>query len=159
MDLWLILRNLGAWEHDEGEKKSHLYFHSSLTETWHCFQLRLSMDFPGGTVNKNPPANAGDMGSILSLGRFHMPRDNQARVPHSSWACAPGPALCNQWSCAVRSLRTAVRAAPAHHDQRKPRSNESPAQPPVTLKYGAQNMETCDIVLHVLFMNTLNNKI
>ena len=28
--------------------------------------------FPGGSVVKNPPANAGDTGSIPSLGRFYM---------------------------------------------------------------------------------------
>ena len=33
-------------------------------------------DFPGGTWDKNPPANAGDMGSIFGLGRFHTPRGN-----------------------------------------------------------------------------------
>ena len=33
-------------------------------------------DFPGGTVDKNPPANAGHMGSIPLLGRFHMSRSN-----------------------------------------------------------------------------------
>ena len=33
-------------------------------------------DFPGGTVVKNPPANAGDMGSSPGLGRSHMPRSN-----------------------------------------------------------------------------------
>ena len=33
-------------------------------------------DFPGGTVVKNPPANAGDMGLIPGLGRFHMPQSN-----------------------------------------------------------------------------------
>ena len=27
-------------------------------------------DFPGGAVVKNPPANAGDTGSIPGLGRF-----------------------------------------------------------------------------------------
>ena len=27
--------------------------------------------FPGGSVNENPPANAGDTGSIPGLGRFH----------------------------------------------------------------------------------------
>ena len=32
------------------------------------------MDFPGGTVDKNPPANAGESGSIPGPGRFHMPR-------------------------------------------------------------------------------------
>ena len=30
-------------------------------------------DFPGGTVVKSPPANAGDTGLSPSLGRFHMP--------------------------------------------------------------------------------------
>ena len=29
--------------------------------------------FPGGAVVKNPPANAGDMGSIPGLGRSHVP--------------------------------------------------------------------------------------
>ena len=33
-------------------------------------------DFPGGTVVKNPPANAGDTGSIPGLGRSHMPQSN-----------------------------------------------------------------------------------
>ena len=33
-------------------------------------------DCPGGTAVKNPPANAGDMGSSPGLGRFHMPRSN-----------------------------------------------------------------------------------
>ena len=33
-------------------------------------------DFPGGAVVKNPPANAGDMGSIPSPGRSHMPQSN-----------------------------------------------------------------------------------
>ena len=32
--------------------------------------------FPGGTVVKNPPANAGDTGSSPGLRRSHMPRIN-----------------------------------------------------------------------------------
>ena len=32
--------------------------------------------FPGGTVVKNPPANAGDTGSSPGLGRSHMPWSN-----------------------------------------------------------------------------------
>ena len=32
--------------------------------------------FPGGTVDKNVPATAGDTGSIPGPGRFHMPRSN-----------------------------------------------------------------------------------
>ena len=33
-------------------------------------------DLPGGAVVKNPPANAGDMGSIPGPGRSHMPWSN-----------------------------------------------------------------------------------
>ena len=33
-------------------------------------------DFPGGTVDKNPPANAGNTGSIPGLGRSHVPQSN-----------------------------------------------------------------------------------
>ena len=34
------------------------------------------MDFLGGAVDKNLPANARDMGSIPGPGRFHMPQSN-----------------------------------------------------------------------------------
>ena len=34
------------------------------------------MGFPGGAVVKNPPANAGDMGSSPGPGRSHMPQSN-----------------------------------------------------------------------------------
>ena len=33
------------------------------------------MDFPGGTVNKNP-TNTGDWSLILGPGRFYMPQSN-----------------------------------------------------------------------------------
>ena len=32
----------------------------------------IGKDFPGGSVVKNPPANAGDMGSSPGLGKSHM---------------------------------------------------------------------------------------
>ena len=35
-----------------------------------------SRDFPGGTVVKNLPANAGDVGLIPGPGRSHMPWSN-----------------------------------------------------------------------------------
>ena len=34
------------------------------------------VDFPGGAVVKNPPANAGDTGSNPGPGRSHMPQSN-----------------------------------------------------------------------------------
>ena len=32
--------------------------------------------FPGGAVVKNPPANAGDTGSIPGSGRSHIPQNS-----------------------------------------------------------------------------------
>ena len=40
------------------------------------FKFCHTRDFPDGAVVKNPPANAGDMGSSPGLGRSHMPRSN-----------------------------------------------------------------------------------
>ena len=58
-------------------------------EPWSAGQLKLQIllhklrikrwgegGFPGGTVVKNLPANAGDTGSSPGLGRFHMPRSD-----------------------------------------------------------------------------------
>ena len=41
----------------------------------------IMLDFPGGTVDENPPAYAGDMGSIPGPGRFHMLQGNLAHAP------------------------------------------------------------------------------
>ena len=40
------------------------------------FKFVVNWDFPGGTVDKNPPANAGDVGSSPGPGRSYMPRSN-----------------------------------------------------------------------------------
>ena len=34
--------------------------------------IKMCWDVPGGTVDGNPLANEGDMGSISGPGRFHM---------------------------------------------------------------------------------------
>ena len=44
--------------------------------SYYFFQELFPGDFPGGTVVKNLPANAGDKGSSPSPGRSHMPRSN-----------------------------------------------------------------------------------
>ena len=42
------------------------------------------MDFPGGAVVKNLPANAGDTGSSPGPGRSHMPRkQTKQKRPHN----------------------------------------------------------------------------
>ena len=38
-------------------------------------------DFPCGTMDKNPPANAGDMDLIPDPGRPHVRRSNSAQAP------------------------------------------------------------------------------
>ena len=38
-------------------------------------------DFPGGEVDRNPPASIGDTGSIPGPGRFYMPWSNWAHEP------------------------------------------------------------------------------
>ena len=43
--------------------------------------MEYTRDFPGGTVVKNPPANAGDTGSSPDPGRSHMPQSKYACVP------------------------------------------------------------------------------
>ena len=40
------------------------------------FKNLLFRDFPGGTVIKNPPADAADMDSSPGPGRSHMPQSN-----------------------------------------------------------------------------------
>ena len=39
-------------------------------------RIKSWVGLPGGAVVKNPPANAGDMGSIPDPGRSHMPWSN-----------------------------------------------------------------------------------
>ena len=39
-------------------------------------QKKLEPGFPGGSVGKNQPANAGDTGSIPDWRRSHMPWSN-----------------------------------------------------------------------------------
>ena len=43
---------------------------------WPSSKRTQVMDFLGGIVDKNPPANAGDKGLIPGLGRFHVPQSN-----------------------------------------------------------------------------------
>ena len=72
-------------------------------------------DFPGGTVDKNPPANAGDMGLIPSPGRSHSCKATKP-VHHNYRAHAPQQEKPLQWE-AYAPLR---RVAPACWDWRKP---------------------------------------
>ena len=88
------------------------------------------LDFPGGPVDKNPPANAGDMGSIPGPGSFHTRWRNGAAQLQS---LSSRPAGCLYWSLqawspsATRRAATGEasrpqrRAAPTHHNQSEPK--------------------------------------
>ena len=69
------------------------------------------MGFPGGAVDKNPPANTGDKGSIPGPGRFHMARATKP-VLQRPRAATTEPMSCNYWS--LHALR------PSTHDKRAP---------------------------------------
>ena len=45
------------------------------------FVHQMHLDFPGGPVLKNLPANASDMGLIPGLERFHLPWGKRATKP------------------------------------------------------------------------------
>ena len=55
-------------------------------------------DFPGNPAVKNPPANAGDMGSILGPGRFYTFRGATKPVATTPDACTLEPRLWNKRS-------------------------------------------------------------
>ena len=55
-----------------------------------CYLRRGFQDFPGGAMDRNLPANAGDMGSIPGPGRFHMLW--RIKPMHQNyWTCTLGP--------------------------------------------------------------------
>ena len=68
-----------AWLLQETSKQANSRLTAS-DETLGSLRMHYG-DFPGGTVVKNLPANAGDTGLTHNLGRFHMPQGNWARAP------------------------------------------------------------------------------
>ena len=65
-----------------------------------------SRGFPGGSVVKNPPADAEDTGLITRLGRSHKPRGNQALAPvfQSLEATTTEPMCPTAEACVLESL-------------------------------------------------------
>ena len=59
-------------------------------------QQLLPLDFSGGPVLKNSPANAGDTGLISGLGRSHKPQSNEACAPRPLKCAHPGAAAPQQ---------------------------------------------------------------
>ena len=57
-----------------------------------CYE-KAHQDFPGNAESENPPASAGDMGSIPVLGTFHTLQSNQAHIPQLLSPCSRGGEL------------------------------------------------------------------
>lgn len=55
------------------EARSKVEAMSSNGKSFLFFSLKAMRGFPGSSMVKNPPANVRDTGSVLSLGRSHMP--------------------------------------------------------------------------------------
>jgi len=51
-------------------------------------------NFPGGTVDRHLPANAGYTGSIPGPGRCHMPQATKGQEPQLPGPCATTPEAC-----------------------------------------------------------------
>ena len=70
--------------------------------------------FPGGSVVKDLPANAGDVGSIPDLGRFLMLQDNKAHDPQPLSPRAAATDASTSRACAGDE-RSPCNEKPAHH--------------------------------------------
>ena len=97
-------------------------------------------DIPGGAVGGNPPAGAGDWGSIPGLGRFPVPWSNWAHASQRLSLCArvPSPRAADPearspGAAAPQQEKTAPREACAQHQGAAPApsSRRGSAQPEV----------------------------
>ena len=75
-------------------------------------QRTLVLGFPGGAVVKNPPANAGDMGSSPGPGRSHMPRSGRAHEPQLLSLRVWSLCSATREATIVRGPRTAMKSGP-----------------------------------------------
>ena len=116
---------------------------NSLIWSWEALQIlqqrRTDWGFPGGSVVKNLPANAGDTALIPDRGRCHMPQGNKAPVPQPLSLCSRAwePQLLSPRASspcsAMSSPYTATREGPSLAATRKsPHSSQDPAQPKVS---------------------------
>lgn len=55
--------------------------HLTPSPSWECMVKNVTLDVPGGPVVENPPASAGDTGSVPGLGRSHVRLSSEARGP------------------------------------------------------------------------------
>ena len=94
----------------------------------------LHQDFSDAPMGKNPPANAGDTGSLPGPGRLHKTRGNWAQAPQllsPRAARKPSPSRASAWKL-EQSLRREARAPQAERSPRGPQL-DSPSAATKTL--------------------------
>ena len=99
-----------------------------------CYPLKkIYRSFPGGSVVKNLPANAGDRCLIPDPGRSHIPQRNKACVPQLLSLCSRAEAAateaCAPWS-PCSETREPLQLAACARQQRvalAPTAREKPA--------------------------------
>ena len=84
------------------------------------------MDFSGGPVVKNSPANAGDSGSISDPGMSHILQGNKVRAPQIMRP-ALKPMSCSYWAWVPQLLKPGCPRA--HAPQEKPPQEAHTLQP------------------------------
>ena len=75
--------------------------------SWEILSVRLLTGFPGGSVVKNPPANAGDTDTTPAPGRSPMPGGYKVRAPQllSLGSRAGEPQLLSSKAKATEALK------------------------------------------------------
>ena len=103
-----------------------------MLQQWRLSQMRSCLktfegDFPGGSVVKNLPANAGDMGSIPGQGGTHMLWSKlrlwATAIEPNSRACAPQQETPQQWEASAPQWESSplwLQLEKAHTQQRRP---------------------------------------
>ena len=102
------------------------------------------IDFPDGTPDKNLPANAGAMGSVPGLGRFHGMRTEQ-RCPCATTATA---------SCLEprsRSKKSRLREKHEHHDEQQPPHTAVRESPPQSRENPVQSRKKRKETRHLAY--------
>ena len=86
-------------------------------------------------MDKNLPANAGDMGSSPGPGRSHMPRSNEACEPQLLSLCSragvPQPLNLHATTAEPAHLKPMLCNKRSHHKEKPARHNKE--QPPLTM--------------------------
>ena len=92
--LWIHYKSLKDREDQTGTTEDQQ--REPTSSKWHLFLKTNSRGFPGGSVVKNPHANAGNMGSIPGPGNPTCCGANKP-VHHNYWSCAPEPRSRSYW--------------------------------------------------------------